>query len=625
MNLRVLTAFIAAISLSFASCCGGDVSYDVIVIGASTSGTAAGIQSSRLGARTLVVEQGPWLGGMLTAAGVSATDGNYKLRGGIWGEFRDSLAAHYGGDSALITGWVSNVMFEPSVGNRIFGNMAATEPKLTVWFNSEATAFERKDGMWNVAVMRDGKAVNVTARVMIDATELGDVAKTLGVKYDIGMDSKNDTGEDIAPENANDIIQDLTYAMILRDYGRDVTIEKPEGYDPSAFYCCCINDLCVNPKESDRLWSREKMITYGKLPNGKYMINWPLEGNDCYIDMLEMDRAQRVEAVAKAKNFSLQFLYFLQTELGFNTMSLADDEYPTEDLLPIIPYHRESRRIEGLVRFTLNDITDPYTQAQSLYRTAIGVGDYPVDQHHARYSGWGELPNLYFHAIPSYGLPMGVMIPRAKEGLIVAEKSISVTNIVNGSSRLQPVVLQIGQAAGVIAALSSKGNIPVEKVAVRDVQREILAVGGYLLPYLDRPATDPHFKAMQRIGVTGIIEGRGANIGWENQTWFRADTTISVHELSRGMLKVYPSAKLECASRACDVAISVPLLASMLSAVSQESVEKITADIKTKWTELKLQNYDTTRPLTRLECAVLIDAIANPFSKQVDITGVYIN
>ena len=35
---------------------------------------------------------------------------------------------------------------------------------------------------------------------MIDATELGDVAKMCGVKYDIGMESRDDTHEDIAPE-----------------------------------------------------------------------------------------------------------------------------------------------------------------------------------------------------------------------------------------------------------------------------------------------------------------------------------------------------------------------------------------------------------------------------------------
>ena len=47
--------------------------YDVVVAGGGTGGTAAAIEAARGGARTLVVEPTPWLGGMLTAAGVSAT------------------------------------------------------------------------------------------------------------------------------------------------------------------------------------------------------------------------------------------------------------------------------------------------------------------------------------------------------------------------------------------------------------------------------------------------------------------------------------------------------------------------------------------------------------------------
>ena len=94
-------------------------SYDVVVVGGGTGGTAAAIEAARGGARVLVVEESPWLGGMLTSAGVSAIDGNYRLRGGIFGEFTDSLAARYGGYDALRSGWVSNILFNPRVGAEI--------------------------------------------------------------------------------------------------------------------------------------------------------------------------------------------------------------------------------------------------------------------------------------------------------------------------------------------------------------------------------------------------------------------------------------------------------------------------------------------------------------------------
>lgn len=612
MKRHILSAGAALLLLCGTMACSGVSEYDVVIIGGGTSGVAAGLQSARLGARTLIVEEFDWLGGMLTSAGVSATDGNQVLRGGIWDEFRTELENHYGGPKALCTGWVSKTMFEPSVGDSLFKRMAAREPNLEVRYRTTASGFERRNGVWQLEIDRDGKSERIAARVLIDATELGDVAKELGVPYDVGMDATSETGEKEALDAPNDIVQDLTYVAVLKDYGRDVTIPQPEGYDPAVFACCCINENCITPKEPDRMWPREMMITYGELPNKKYMINWPIEGNDYYVNMIDMDAVGRAEAVRRAKNHTLCFLYFLQTELGFHTLGLADDEFPTEDLLPFYPYHRESRRIHGLVRFTLNDISDPY--ANTLYRTTIGVGDYPIDQHHTRYPEWSSLPNLYFHPVPSYGVPMGVMLPAAQQGLIVAEKSISVTNLVNGSTRLQPVVLQIGQAAGALAALAVKEDCEPSEVSVREVQEVILDDGGYLLPYLDLPSTDPRFKAMQRIAATGILRGRGANVGWSNQSWFDADRSVSEALLRKGLREVYPAV----AESSDTTAVCGRSLSAMLSeALGSDATAAVGENAATL-----LEGYDAERPLTRLECALLIDAVADPFHRfEVAVDG----
>ena len=115
------------------------------------------------------------------------------------------------------------------------------------------------------------------------------------------MDDRDISGEDIAPEDANDVIQDITYVAILKDFGeKDMTIEKPAGYDPSIFYCTCKNDLCSNPDSGTVLWEKHQMITYGKLPNNKYMINWPINGNDYYVNMIEMDKEQRDSALLRS-------------------------------------------------------------------------------------------------------------------------------------------------------------------------------------------------------------------------------------------------------------------------------------------------------------------------------------
>ena len=66
--------------------------YDVLIVGGGASGTMAGLQAARMGSKVMIAEETVWIGGMLTSAGVSAIDGNYRLRGGLFGEFTDALA-----------------------------------------------------------------------------------------------------------------------------------------------------------------------------------------------------------------------------------------------------------------------------------------------------------------------------------------------------------------------------------------------------------------------------------------------------------------------------------------------------------------------------------------------------
>jgi flavin-dependent dehydrogenase len=174
MRILLISIFVAL----FFSSCAQKQKVDVLVIGGGIGGTAAGIQSARAGAKTLIIEEGPWLGGMLSAAGVSAIDGNHELPSGIWGEFREKIHAHYGGPSKVATGWVSNTQFEPHVADSILKNMAGKEKNLRVIYGYSLTSVEVKNGVVTGATFREvssGKMMSVEAKQTIDATELGDV------------------------------------------------------------------------------------------------------------------------------------------------------------------------------------------------------------------------------------------------------------------------------------------------------------------------------------------------------------------------------------------------------------------------------------------------------------------
>ena len=592
--------------------CDDSSEYDVIVIGGGAGGTSAAIQSARNGAKTLLIEETDWLGGMLTSAGVSAVDGNYKLPSGFWGEFKDSLVSHYGSLEALKTGWVSNTLFEPRVGNQILKSIAKNENNLKILFSTEVNSvtkldfYKTKNYNFNVKSSKG----NFLSKVLIDATELGDVLPMIDEDYDLGMDSREMYGEDIAPEKNNDIIQDLTFVMILKNYNKSVKIDKPKNYDPSEFYC---STASINCPESDKaLWTPKQMMNYGELPNGKIMINWPIYGNDYYSNLIEMNYDERNEVFKNAKEKSLRYLYYIQDELGYDNYSLSDEEFDTDDNFPPIPYYREARRIKGKVTFSLDYIKKPFDQIHPLYRTGILVGDYPVDHHHDAHPDRYNLPQLAFYPIPSYSLPLGSIISKKNPNFLVAEKSISVSNLVNGTTRLQPVVLQIGQIAGLIASESVKNNINTHQIDIRNIQKKFLDKGGYIQPYLDVEKNHPFFKAYQRIGSTGILKGTGINVGWSNQTWFYPEDKIDFLDLLKGLDPYYDLDKYELKD------LKISSVYKWISSILGEDINQI----EKNWESLGLKNFNKNKIINRGEFAIIVDYFLKPFeSFKIDFKG----
>lgn len=587
---------------------------DVLVAGGGASGVCAGIQSASMGVSTMIVEETPWLGGMLTSAGVSCIDGNYRLRSGLFGEFVDSLAVRYGGYEALKTGWVSNICFEPHVGAEVFDSMTDRyKDCLEVRRCARIGEISRSHCGWKVVVTGpEGNKEKVRAKVLIDCTELGDVAAACGAGYEVGMDSRAFTGENIAPEEGNDVIQDMTFVAVLKDYGEgaDMTLPRPCGYDSLMFDNCAINPL-NNPQTAfQTLWKPEEMISYGALQNGKYMINWPIRGNDRYAQVIEADEDERHEEYMKAKHFTECFVYFIQTVLGMKNLGLCTDEFPTGDGFAMIPYHRESRRIHGRAFFTIDAAARPYEYDLPYYRTGIAVGDYAVDHHHFRNPDWRNLPDLHFYPVPSFSVPYGSMIPEDVENLIVAEKSISVSNIMNGATRLQPVVMQLGQAAGAAAASAVIAGKDVSQVEVRHVQGILLECGCYLMPYLDLSPSDSRFAALQRIGASGVMRGEGRNAGWSNETWFRCSDPLRADELffdDFGIESPFEGTGMVSAGEFVDG------ICTMAGLDGECGIEI--------WKSLGLGEFNPSDYVSRLEAAVLIDSLLDPFSVPAGLDG----
>ena len=497
---------------------------DVVIYGGGAGGLCAGIQAARLGAEVTVLEPSPWIGGMLTAAGVSALDGNkHGAGGGLVQRFRQRLADHYGSLDALYTGWISLYCYEPKVGHRILEEWVAEESNLTVRRGVEAVHYERVDRRTRrIGVdptntklepsCREAERT-VTCRVFIDATEYGDGLALAGLPYHLGRESQDMLGEPAAPPEPDTEIQNPTYcATLVREPGAASLPSAPtERVQWDDFQCSTKGD-CPDP-DPDRLnhevhdW--KSFIEYAALPNDRYLLNWPHHANDFPVtERFFEDRYVRHQRLQDARRHTLQFVKYMQTELDHPEWQIATDEYPTDDHLPPIPYLRESRRLVNDQMMTQQDVVPEGDNPRvPTIDDSIAVGDYFLDHHHAK----AHLPpgcrlvEEYPDNAP-FQVPPSVFFPDQDDpSFLAGEKSIAVSHIVNGCTRLQPVVMLMGQALGAYAALGTQNGTAPRDVPVDQVQDRLLEAGCPLYILYDVPAGHDLFRPTQELARADVL------------------------------------------------------------------------------------------------------------------------
>jgi hypothetical protein len=468
---------------------------------------------------------------MLTSAGVSALDGNkFGAGGGLVHTFREAIAEHYGGYDNLFTGWISLYCYEPSVGQRILRDLVDAEPNITLLTESDVVGYERPSPGVRRALVQlpDGTRQPYDAAVFIDASEYGDGMKLAGLPYRLGRESRDELGESAAPEVADLELQDLTYAatLVKRPGAAPLPATAQDRAYWSKFECSTLVD-CADPDE-DRLGHTihdfESFITYAMLPNDKVLLNWPHHSNDYPINVAFFeDRYYRARHLASAKLHTVQYIKYMHHVLGHPEWQIAEDEYPSADHLPLIPYMRESRRLVNDDMLVMTDLT-PVTPAagRAKYQPdSIAVGDYFLDHHHSKH----HLPPEQrlkedFPSSAPFQIPSKVFFNEQDERFIAAEKSIAVSHIVNGSTRLQPPVMLMGQAAGAFAARSASSGAPARSIATSDVQDDLIEAGAPLMIMYDISPDDALFGPAQRLVKAGVLRE-------DTSTYFDAEEPLT--------------------------------------------------------------------------------------------------
>ncbi|MDX2098670.1 MAG: FAD-dependent oxidoreductase [Leptolyngbyaceae cyanobacterium bins.59] len=489
---------------------------DVLVVGGGVGGTAAAIQAARRGAKTILVSEFPWLGGMLTSAGVSAPDGNelFAFQTGLWGAFLRELVIRQ--PEGLDHAWVSFFTYEPRIGAEIFADWVRSLPNLE-WIVGQRPRQVLKQGNRITGVQFPD--FRIQAQITLDGTELGDLLAIGEIPYRWGWEARSQWQEPSAPDsseivqklNATYPVQAPTWVVVMQDFGEGTIapeIPPPPHYDPALF---------AGVWEG---YGPEMFLNYGRLPGNRFMINWPQQGNDYGegTERLIQDREAQQEFWQLAQGHSQGFAHFIQSQLG-RRYGLAEETFPKGipgcpggGAYALHPYYRESRRLQGMVTVREQDllpVVGGRVAALPHAGDSIAIGNYPNDHHYPPAAK--QIYDLKLHPKSirwggrwtgtSFTIPYGALVAQEIDGFLVCEKNISVSHMANGATRLQPCVLGIGQAAGMAATLCIEQHCLPRELPVRSLQEALLQdpiAPSAVIPLFNLPAHHPDWLHWQR-------------------------------------------------------------------------------------------------------------------------------
>jgi len=506
-------------------------SYDVVIAGAGTGGIGAAVQAARLGRSVLLLEETDWIGGQMTAAAVTSMDegGTLVRERGLYRELCGLIFAHYRplGINPITAYGFRHVCVEPRVGRKLLlmmlGDAHGSGALDLVLSTRVARVIKAGDVVTGVELESaggDGKQTRrVASKILIDATEWGDVIPLTGVRYRVG----NCTSDAIEPSRQ---VQMNTWTAVIKQYPRGVPEEllikeKPPGYTDAAHAAFVRSLVCgdrVGP--NDRPWTWARFIGYRGMPDSSRPGDAPPItrthmnfNNDFPSTVAEIeDPARRLACNRAMRLKTLHLLYYVQHTLGKTDWSVANDEgYDSPynraeidawlsgqpELAPYrailyhfspIPYVRESRRIIGIRTLTAHEIERKKGKPVQ-FAHSVAIGDYPVDMHGSMTAPYLELDLDHESDIPDkfggkgsgpFSVPFECFIPEKIDGFLPAEKNISQSRMVNGATRLQPHTLLMGQAAGAIAALAIEHHVQPRQLDPGLVQKVLLEAGDTL-------------------------------------------------------------------------------------------------------------------------------------------------
>ena len=412
--------------------------YDVIVVGGGPAGVGAAIAAARHGVSVLLIEKTNCVGGMLTNGLVSmirtAGDG-----GGIVRQFWERLEREACAEITETHAWVNP--FAARVALLDMLEEAGVDLLLHTHLAGVMTSGDTVTGIQTAN--KDGLR-SASCCIAVDATGDGDVAFMANAPCEKG---REDDG----------YLQAVSLNFVLAGIDEDSLPEREE-----------FQAMCGEALDSGRIQlpPPARTLHFGHsglgYPRGvrhfQYDMANHIDGSDA-ASLTEGERIchQRVFAIWKFlrssfRAFEESIIIDVASHLGVReTRRICGEDTLTEEMVLTVAKPRD-----GVTRCSwymdLHDGQDKHPL--HLYRAARRPpeGDY-------------------------YEIPYGCLVPKKTENLLVSGRSISSTRAANGSLRLQPTCMNLGQAAGTAAALSVQQSRCPRSIDGIEVREDLIEQG----------------------------------------------------------------------------------------------------------------------------------------------------
>ncbi|GAB4043367.1 FAD-dependent oxidoreductase [Spirosoma litoris] len=507
-----ISFFLALVTCLFTSFKPSQTSaYDVVVYGGTPGGIIAAVAAAREGASVVLLEQTRHVGGLNTS-GIGTAESEHMIEETISGlplEFYQRLGKFYG-----LAG--PTFYFESHVAEKTFLDLLK-EAKVTVVYDAFVQSVVKQGTAIQSIALTNG--TRFSGKAFIDATYEGDLMAQAGVSHTHGRENKEQYGESLAgvrfidtpieaapyddngkllpgfverstltEGQASDRVMNYNFRLMMSSNADRRPFPKPTSYKPERYLL--LTRLLKNHPET-KLRDIIDMYSW-TYPKGKFETNNKQKavislghfgGN---VDYPEANYTRRKAIYDDHKAWTLGLMYYLANDpsipeaLRAETASygLSADEFKDNENFPYYLYVREARRMIGAYVQKQQDILEERTKPD-----AICLGSHWIDSHHVQRVAVSKTQfvnegRIWESITQPYEVSYRAITPKATECTnLLVPVCVSASHVGFCSLRVESTWMQLGNSAGIAAAMAVKQKKSVQTLATPDLQRVLKQKG----------------------------------------------------------------------------------------------------------------------------------------------------